>query len=60
MTQFKKDILSRDVLSMIVRDVREGQKIGVKGTPTLFLNGKRVKDRTFSSLDKLIQKELAK
>lgn len=60
MTQFKKDILSRDVLSMIVRDVREGQQIGVKGTPTLFLNGKRVKDRTFSSLDKLIQRELAK
>ncbi len=60
MTQFRKDLLSRDVLSMIVRDVREGQKIGVKGTPTLFLNGKRVKDRTFSNLDKLIQRELAK
>jgi len=60
MTQFKKDLLSHDVLSMIVRDVREGQKIGVKGTPTLFLNGKRVKDRTFSSLDELIQRELAK
>jgi protein-disulfide isomerase len=60
MTQFRKDLLSREVLSMIVRDVREGQKIGVKGTPTLFLNGKLVKDRTFSHLDKLIQRELAK
>ncbi len=60
MTQFKKDLLSHDVLSMIVRDVREGQKIGVKGTPTLFLNGKRVNDRTFKNLDKLIQRELVK
>lgn len=60
MKQFKEDVLSRDVLSMIVRDVREGQKIGVKGTPTLFLNGKRVKDRTFGNLDKLIQRELKK
>ena len=60
MTQFKKDLLSHDVLSMIVRDVREGQKIGVKGTPTIFLNGKRVNDRTFKNLDKLIQRELVK
>jgi protein-disulfide isomerase len=60
MTQFKKDLLSHDVLSMIVRDVREGQKIGVKGTPTIFLNGKRVKDRSFTNLDQLIQRELVK
>jgi protein-disulfide isomerase len=60
MTQFKKDLLSRDVLTMIVRDVREGQKIGVNGTPTIFLNGKRVKDRTFMAISELIERELAK
>ncbi len=60
MTQFKKDLLSHDVLSMIVRDVREGQKIGVSGTPAIFLNGKQVKDRTFENLDKLIERELAR
>ena len=60
MEQFRKDVLSRDVLSMIVRDVREGQKIGVSGTPTIFLNGKQVKDRTFKNLDKLIERELAR
>jgi len=44
---------------MIVRDIREGQKLGVNGTPTIFLNGKQVRDRTFQDLDKLIERELA-
>ena len=60
MTQFKMDLQSSDVLSLIVRDIREGQKIGIAGTPTIFLNGKRVKDRTFENLDELITRELAK
>ena len=60
MIRFKKDLLSQDVLSIIVRDVREGQKIGVSGTPTIFLNGKQVKDRTFENLEKLIERELAR
>ena len=60
MTQFKKDLLSHDVLSMIVRDIREGQKIGVSGTPTIFLNGKQIKDRTFMAISELIDRELVK
>ena len=60
MTRYKKDLLSPDVLSIIVRDIREGQKLGLSGTPTIFLNGKQVKDRTFSAMDKLIERELAK
>ena len=60
MIQFKQDLLSQQVLSLIVRDVREGQKIGVAGTPTIFINGKHVKDRSFQNLSKLIEQELAK
>jgi len=60
MKQFRKDILSHDVLKLIVRDVREGQKIGVSGTPSIFLNGKQVKNPTFRNLDQLIERELAK
>jgi len=60
MTKFKEDLMSQDVVSLIVRDVREGQKIGVSGTPTIFVNGKQIKDRTFRAMDKLIERELAK
>jgi protein-disulfide isomerase len=60
MIRFKQDLLSQDVLSLIVRDVREGQKIGVSGTPTIFINGKHVTDRSFQNLTKRIDRELAK
>ena len=60
MTQFRKDVLSQDVLQQIVRDVREGQRIGVSGTPSIYLNGKEVKNRTFRGMSKLTEKELAK
>jgi len=60
MNQFKQDLLSQEVLSLIVRDVREGQSIGVAGTPTIFINGKHVTDRSLQNLSKLIDQELSK
>lgn len=60
MNQYYKDLISQDILALIVRDIREGQKIGVKGTPSIYLNGKEIKNRTFSAMDKLIELELAK
>ena len=60
MLRFKQDLLSQEVLSLIVRDVREGQKIGVSGTPTIFINGKHVTDRSFQNLSNLIEQELVK
>ena len=59
MVQFKQDLLSQEVLALIVRDVREGQRIGVTGTPTIFINGKHVTDRSFRNLSNLIEQELA-
>ena len=59
MAQFNKDLLSYDTLFMIVRDIREGQKLGVSGTPTLFLNGKQIKDHDFKTIAERIEKELA-
>jgi predicted DsbA family dithiol-disulfide isomerase len=60
MIQFKEDLLSQKVLSLIVRDVREGQRIGVSGTPTIFINGKHISDRSFQNLINLIEQELSK
>ncbi len=38
--RFRRDRDSRKTLRLVVLDKREGLKLGVKGTPTLFLNGK--------------------
>jgi predicted DsbA family dithiol-disulfide isomerase len=40
MAHFRRDRDSRKTLRMVVKDKRQGLKFGVKGTPTLFLNGK--------------------
>ena len=40
-------------------DIADGQKAGVTGTPTLFVNGRKVKKRDIESLSKLIDEELA-
>ncbi|MDB5164909.1 MAG: oxidoreductase, partial [Candidatus Saccharibacteria bacterium] len=40
--QFKKDYLSSKVNDLINADMAEGGKLGITGTPTFFLDGKKV------------------
>lgn len=41
------------------RDVMNGQKIGVNGTPSLFVNGRRVSDRSYEGLKAAIEAALS-
>ncbi|HEX4164945.1 MAG TPA: thioredoxin domain-containing protein [Bryobacteraceae bacterium] len=41
MKRFEADIDSTAVNEFIVRDVQDGDHLGVEGTPTLFINGRR-------------------
>jgi protein-disulfide isomerase len=38
----------------------EGRLIGVRGTPTVFINGRRLKDRSLNGFQQIIDSELAK
>jgi protein-disulfide isomerase len=42
----------------VVRDLSEGGKLGVNSTPTVFINGKRVKDRSREALKAAIEAAL--
>ncbi|HEX8185751.1 MAG TPA: thioredoxin domain-containing protein, partial [Blastocatellia bacterium] len=42
----------------VQRDMREGDKLGVNSTPTVFINGKRIKDKTRESLKSAIEAAL--
>ena len=42
----------------VERDVRDGQKIGVNATPTFFVNGRQVTERTYESLKAAIEAAL--
>lgn len=48
------------IKELINRDLREGQLAGVTGTPTLFVNGRRVAKRTPQGIQQMINQELQK
>jgi len=41
MKKFEDDIDSTEVRETVVRDVQDGNRAGVEGTPTIFINGQR-------------------
>ncbi|MFI6674899.1 DsbA family protein [Kribbella sp. NPDC050470] len=45
-------------LERIKKDVADGEALGVQGTPTFFLNGKRLEPRSYDDLVKSIDAEL--
>ncbi|MEW6125468.1 MAG: thioredoxin domain-containing protein [Acidobacteriota bacterium] len=56
--KFQEAITSGKYLEKVQRDVEDGYKFGVTGTPTLFVNGKRVKDKSKETLKAAIDAAL--
>jgi len=56
MEQFRKDrALSAEVSQSLDKDMELGRKIGVEGTPTLFVNGKLASSRSFDYFANIVQ-----
>jgi len=47
-------------LGIVRRDLQEGQRNGVRGTPSIFINGRQLKQRSLPGFKAAIEKELAK
>jgi len=60
MKRFKTDMESQAVRQQVNRDRQDGRKAGVTGTPILFVNGIKVRDRSIAGIQKLIDKQLTK
>jgi predicted DsbA family dithiol-disulfide isomerase len=58
--KFKTDMNSKPMGDIIKKDMAEGKKAGVSGTPTVFINGKRLKSRGLKGFEKMIKQELEK
>ena len=58
MDQFRKERGSPKIASLINRDLREGSRIGVRGTPTVFVNGNRLGQRSLEAFSVAIKNEL--
>ncbi|MCA9347529.1 thioredoxin domain-containing protein [Candidatus Saccharibacteria bacterium] len=53
--KYRSDFLSEDVNNVINADAAEGQKLGVEGTPTFYLNGRKLSDDERASYDNLVK-----
>lgn len=58
MNKFNKDISSPRILELINQDVSEGFRSGVRGTPTIFINGRKLDNRSLQGFKQAIDKEL--
>lgn len=56
--KWKRDMVSQEVRQKIYRDMQDAQKAGVTGTPTIFVNGRLLKNRSLQGFQQLIDKEL--
>jgi protein-disulfide isomerase len=60
LTKFKADMNSPKIRMMINKDLSDAKKAGVTGTPTVFINGRKLQQRSLQGFQKLIDEELAK
>jgi protein-disulfide isomerase len=50
MYKFKTDMTDPKWTTLIQRDMADGQTLGVKGTPTIFMNGEKLRSLDYSAL----------
>jgi len=57
-TEFEKASNDPMIEKRISQDVWDGQQAGVRGTPTIFVNGRLLRDRTLKGFEAAIDAEL--
>jgi protein-disulfide isomerase len=60
MERFHSDQKDPGIMQAIGSDVQEGFQAGVRGTPSIFVNGRRLKQRSMQGFQMIIDSELAK
>jgi len=60
MAKFEKDRNSAEVQQRIRKDMVDAQKADVTGTPTVFINGRKLSQRSAQGFQQLIDQELKK
>jgi protein-disulfide isomerase len=60
MERFDQDLKDPELLTRIDRDLKNGQQANVRGTPSIFLNGKQLNQRSLPGFQQAIDVELKK
>ena len=57
-TKFTEDQKSPVEAARIRQDYEEGLRLGVRGTPTIFINGRKLDNRSMKNMEAIINQEL--
>ena len=57
---FQAEMLAPHTTAQINADIRDGKQAGVRGTPTVFVNGKLLKDKSMRGFQQAIDNSLGK
>jgi protein-disulfide isomerase len=60
MEKFKRDMASPTLQKIIDRDINEGRRFGVRGVPSVYVNGRLLEERSPRGLQVMIDGELKK
>lgn len=60
MEEFDQDMKDPELKAIVGRDFQEGAKAGVRGIPTIFVNGRLLRNRSFQGFQAAIEKERGK
>ena len=58
--EYEKKKKDPAVQTQVRRDLADGRRAGVRGTPTVFINGKRLRDRSLNGFQAAVDKQLQK
>ena len=58
--KFNKDINSPQIQQKLAKDLHDAQEAGVTGTPTIFINGVKLRKQSLEAFQKIIDEELGK
>jgi len=56
--KFNADQKSPVETARVRQDYEEGIRLGVRGTPTVFINGRRLKNRSMKNMEAIIEEEI--
>ena len=59
-TEFQQDQKNPAFVENIRQDYEEGIRLGLRGVPTVFINGKKMRQRDVETLESVINAELEK
>ena len=60
MPEFQESIKDPEIMRLVRNDMQEGMRIGIRGVPSVYINGKKFKGRQLQNYQMAIDKELSK